>query len=388
VLFASTLAEVDIASISYQNSRVSKYFWRKIMKKQLIAGLLAGAVVTAVGVSHADERGAPDWTDVEQFAVLPDGVRFPEGITANPATGEIYAGTFDFGPNANKLIRFDKHGHVVAQRDFGGTPLLGLEFDSAHNKVFILNFGGSKVQRIAADFTSTTAVEDVATLPSIGPPSPRSVPNPDGSSDTITFGASKAAPNGMVFDVAGNLYVSDSFQGAIFRIDNAKTCAPPCLVTTVLHDPLLATAGFPPFGANGLALNGDQTVLFIANTGDNHVLQMNVASKALTVFAESVHGADGLLFDAKSGLLWVAANQADELVALNSKGRVVARAGEFQGIEHDGTPRGLLFPASMVVVGEHMYVTNLALPLTPAVGDEPEEDVTRWTIARFKVPKR
>ena len=61
---------------------------------------------------------------------------------------------------------------------------------------------------------------------------------------------------------------------------------------------------------------------------------------------------------------------------------------EFQGIAHDGTPRGLLFPASMVVVGEHMYVTNLALPLTPAVGDEPEEDVTRWTIARFKVPKR
>jgi DNA-binding beta-propeller fold protein YncE len=358
------------------------------MKKQLIAAFLAGAVVTGAGMSHADERGAPDWTDVEQFAVLPDGVRFPEGITANPATGEIYAGTFDFGPNPNKLIRFERHGHVVAQRDFGGTPLLGLEFDAAHNKVFILNFGASAVQRIAADFSSTTAVETVATLPVIGPPTPRTVGNPDGSSDTITFSAVKAAPNGMVFDLAGNLYVSDSFQGAIFRIDNAKTCAPPCLVTTVLHDPLLATAGFPPFGANGLAFNGDQTVLFIANTGDNHVLQMNVASKALTVFAESVHGADGLLFDTKSGLLWAAANQADELVALNSKGRVVARAGEFQGIAHDGTPRGLLFPASMVVVGEHMYVTNLALPLTAAVGDEPEEDVTRWTIARFKVPKR
>jgi hypothetical protein len=42
----------------------------------------------------------------------------------------------------------------------------------------------------------------------------------------------------------------------------------------------------------------------------------------------------------------------------------------------------------MVIVGEQMYVTNLALPLTAAVGDEPEEDVTRWTIARFKVPKR
>ena len=34
------------------------------------------------------------------------------------------------------------------------------------------------------------------------------------------------------------------------------------------HDPLLATAGFPPFGANGIALNSSQTALFIANTGD------------------------------------------------------------------------------------------------------------------------
>jgi hypothetical protein len=357
------------------------------MKKLIGAGLLAGAMITGAGASLADDRGGPAWTAVEQFAVLPDGVRFPEGITANPANGDIYAATFDFGPNTNKLVRFDRRGRVLAQRDFGAAPLLGLEFDTSHNKVFLLNFGASSVQRIAADFNSATPVETIAALPSIGPPSTRTVPNPDGTSDTITFGAGKAAPNGAVFDAAGNLYVSDSFQGAVFRIDNAKTCAPPCAVTTVLHDPLLATAGFPPFGANGLAFNGDQTVLFIAVTGDNRVLQMNVVSKALTPFAESVHGADGLVFDARSGLLWVAANQADQLVALNNKGRAVAHAGRFEGINRDGTPRGLLFPASMVIVGENMYVTNLALPLTPAVGDEPEEDVTRWTISRFRVSR-
>jgi sugar lactone lactonase YvrE len=191
----------------------------------------------------------------------------------------------------------------------------------------------------------------------------------------------------MVFDRNGNLYVSDSFQGAIFRIDNAKTCATPCAVTLVSHDPLLATAGFPPFGANGLALNTAETTLYIANTGDNRVLKMDVASKVVSVFAESVHGADGLLFD-DDGRLWVAANQADEVVALNSRGRVVARVGRFDGIRRDGTPRGLLFPASLVLSDDHIYVTNLALPLTSATGDEPEEDVTRWTVARFRVPSR
>jgi len=359
------------------------------MRRLLVVGLIAGGLAYGTGVAHADGSGSSlSASRVEQFAVLPDGVRFPEGLTANPATGEIYVGTFDSGPNSNKLLRFSKNGHLAAQRDFGATPLLGLGFDAAHGKVFILNFGASKVQRIAAAFTSTTAVEDVATIPSIGAPASRTVPNPDGSSDTIVFGSSGfPGPNGMVFDHLGNLFVSDSFQGAIFRIDHATTCATPCAVTLVSHDSLLATAGFPPFGANGLALNAAESILFIANTGDNRVLKMDVPTSAVSVFAESLHGADGLLMDS-SGRLWVAANQGDELVALNDKGRPVLRVGEFEGIHHDGTPRGLLFPASMVMVGDEMYVTNLALPLTAAAGDEPEEDVTRWNVARFSVRTR
>jgi secreted PhoX family phosphatase len=105
----------------------------------------------------------------------------------------------------------------------------------------------------------------------------------------------------------------------------------------------------------------------------------------VTVFAESINGADGLAFD-RQGRLWVAAKQNDETVALNTNGRVVARLGEFQGIRHDGTPDGLLFPASIVILDDRMFVTNLALALTAAVGDEPEEEVTRWTVSRVKIP--
>ena len=48
----------------------------------------------------------------------------------------------------------------------------------------------------------------------------------------------------------------------------------------------------------------------------------------------------------------------------------------------------MLFPASMVIVGDDMFVTNLALPLTDDIkGDEPEEDVTRWTISRIRLPR-
>jgi len=115
------------------------------------------------------------------------------------------------------------------------------------------------------------------------------------------------------------------------------------------------------------------------------VLKLDMASTQVSVFAESVNGADGLVRDAQ-GLLWVAANQADSLVALDERGRVVAQVGSFEGVRQ-GRPVGFLFPASLVIVGREFFVTNLALPLTGNVGDEPEEDVTRWTISRVLLPR-
>jgi DNA-binding beta-propeller fold protein YncE len=324
----------------------------------------------------------------ETFATLPEGVRFPEGITANPATGDIFVGTFDVGSPNNQLLRFDRQGRLEASRAFGTTPLLGLEFDRNH--IYIAAVGdfsgtGSRIQRIAANFKADTRIEEVALIPAIGAPAPRKVPNPDGSEDTITFGNAARVPNALALDGAGNLYVSDSFQGAIFRIENPAKCAPGCVAVPVAHDPLLATAGFPPFGANGIAFNRNESALFIANTGDDRILRLDMKSGKVTVFAESINGADGLAFD-EQGHLWVAANQADELVALNEDGLVVAKRGDFERIDNNGAAEGLLFPASLVILGDDIFVTNLALPLTSTANDEPEEKVNRYTISRIRIP--
>jgi len=345
-------------------------------------GLLLLSVLLSLFAFSGAGRADND-KNAQRFATLPDGVRFPEGLTANPATRDIFVGTFDFGPNANTLLRYSKNGQLTAQRDFGATPLLGLEFRNGN--VYIANFGAGQIQRIPADFSAGTAIQVVADLPKIGAPIARHEGNPDGSQDLITFGSSAVpAPNGLVFDKAGNLYVSDTFQGAIFRVNNATTCAP-CSVTTISHDPLLATAGFPPFGANGLAFDAAGANLYIANTADDRILKFDLAARTLSTFAESINGADGIAFDRK-GRLWVAANQADEVVALNRNGRVVERVGSFEGVGNDGAARGLLFPASIVISRGFVYVTNLALALTPNVGDEPEEDVTTYTVSRFRLP--
>ena len=317
---------------------------------------------------------------VERFAELPAGVRQPEGLTANPATGEIIVGTFDArmpeSARNNQLLRYSREGRLIAQRSFGATPLTGLAF--ADGKVYVLNFGASRLQRVAAAFDADTSIEDVAAFEALTPPQPstRRIDNPDGSHDQISFGsAGFPGINGMVFDRSGNLYVSDSFQGAIYRIDRATTCAP-CKVEVISRDPLLGTSAPLPFGANGLALSRDESMLYLTNAGDGRLLRMKLPAGAVEIVAESVHGADVLIFH--DGLFWVASNQ-------DETGRVRARAGEFVDID-DGAPVGLLFPASTVVNGMDMIVTNLSLPITPESGDEWEEEVTRWTLARFKLP--
>lgn len=349
------------------------------MKRFWLACLAAGAL-WGTATAHADATG-PARIQTEPFVTLPDGVSHPEGLAADPVTGDVYVATFNFAPG-NKLLRYGRNGQLISSIDFGTQQMLGLDYDSGY--VYILNMGAEKVQRVPANFDSSTVPQDVANIPAL-PTGAGS--RPAGVSGNITFGPYTPAPNAMVFDKAGNLYVSDSWQGAIFVVPPG--CGQPCTAAVFKRDALLATGGFPPFGANGLAFNAGQSVMYIANTGDDRVLAMDMTlpTHELTVFAESINGADGVLFT--GGLLWVCANQSDTVVALNASGRPVAYAGQFEGIAPDGAPRGLLFPASLAQVGDTMYVTNLALALNPTgvPAAEPEADVKRWTVSRFHIPK-
>lgn len=355
------------------------------MKAILGALLLLHACASQIAL--ADASAGPRRIAVEPFVTLPADVRHPEGLASNPANGNLYIGTFDAREPAaqrnNQVLRYSADGKLLAKYAVGGTPLTGLEF--AHGKLYILNFGASKLQRLDAEFDAHSRLEDVVSFGALTPPDvePRTVANPDGSTDRVSFGsAGFPAINGMVFDRAGNLYVSDSFQGAIYRIDNVRSCGP-CIVNVVSRDPLLATANPLPFGANGLAFGPNPDVLYIANAGDGRLLKLILSTGRMTVLSESIPGADGLMFH--DGLLWVAANQADVVFGVDEQGLIRVRAGEFLGVGADGTPRGLLFPASTAVSGPWMVVTNLALPLTPATGDEWEERVTRWNLVRFKL---
>jgi hypothetical protein len=57
----------------------------------------------------------------------------------------------------------------------------------------------------------------------------------------------------------------------------------------------------------------------------------------------------------------VVANQADEVVVLDKTGKTVAKLGDFNGLDEQGAPRGLLFPAEMTKIGDYLYVENLSV---------------------------
>ena len=265
----------------------------------------------------------------------------PEGIAVDPR-GQVYASSFAFAPSANICV-LDARGRLVrkipvAAGSTGTAALLGMLFVPGEG-LYVTDFadgtaGHGRLLRVDRRGRVTTVTEGFT------------------------------APNAIARDDAGNLYVSDSFAGTVTRLrpDGSRRAV-------WAQDPLLATQGQPPFGANGLAFDAARESLYVANTGDDAVLRIPVRADGsagpVEVFARgadldarlgtshSLDGADGIAFDL-DGNLWVCANQANEIQVLSPEGEIVAR---YRGAGADA----LDFPASLVFRGRLLYVANLSL---------------------------
>jgi sugar lactone lactonase YvrE len=332
--------------------------------RQLAFALVLIALVPLT--AFAWDRG-----EVERFATLPAGNHNPEGITAD-RHGNIYVTTFDTQrpDGVGRLFVFDRHGHLKRVVDIAGSSrfLLDLAFHPQTGALLVIDFGAGRVLTVNPH-TGENSV--FTTIPDLTPNDPNAGPG----------------ANVLTFDKQGNVYISDSFQGVIWRTGpNGGT------PTEWASGPLLRPNGVPPFGANGLAFNNNGDTLFVANTANDTIIKIPVATRIPEVFVNGVNGADGLIIDRHDNL-WICANQADEIVVVEPKqGRVIAKLGDFKGLTRSGAPRGLLFPSSLVRVGGWIYVANLSLNLVAATGnpanaavDSPwAADVKRHTISRLK----
>ena len=327
-----------------------------------IAGIAAALLAICAFDAAAWNRG-----EVQKFAALPASAPNPEGITAD-AQGNLYVTSFQpTGSPPGKLVVIDgRDGKVLREVSIDGSSpaLLGLAFHPTTDELLVIDFGAGKVLRVDPVTGASSVFADVgAILAGVG-------------------------LNALNFDKDGNVYVSDSFAGIIWKT------GPSGGAVSAWAGPsdLLKPSGIPPFGANGLQFNNAGDALLVANTANDSIVRIPVLGDGTAGTPEalvySINGADGLFIDEKDNI-WICANQSDEIVVIDKTGKVIAKLGDFGGIDAQGAPRGFLFPASPVRVGEWVYVTNLALDLRDVGGpqtidSEWADQVKRHTISRVR----
>jgi SMP-30/Gluconolactonase/LRE-like region len=329
---------------------------------RLLGAVMASALLLLIGWAGA--AAAWDRGHVDTFVVLPDyapGVpESAEGLAVG-LDGNIYvpSGGFNadgFVPGPAKLWVFNPAGQLIRTVTLTGTapPVLGIAFNPSNGLAFIADLGNSSVFKWNPVTNTTTLA--------------------------ASLGAG-AGPNAICFDAAGNVYISDSFQGIIWKTDKNGNG----LTQWVPANPLLTPGSGlnPPFGANGIEFNKARTAMFVANTANHTIIKIPVNSNGTagtpTLFTTGINAPDGIAIDAHDNL-WVDANQEDEIVVIDPSGKVIAKRGDFNGISENGTPRGLLFPASLAfsLDGKFIYTSNFALNL-PFAGAQTAID-SGWTL--------
>ena len=152
------------------------------------------------------------------FATLPAGAANPEGITADDA-GNIYVTTFNPGGSGNgHMYVFSPSGQLLRDVTVAGSSpaLLDLAFHPTTGDLLVIDFGNPRVLRV----------------------------NPfSGASSVFTTLPAGSGPNVLTFDSQGNVYISDSFGGIVWKTASGGGAAVAWVTSA-----LLAPSGVPPSG--------------------------------------------------------------------------------------------------------------------------------------------
>jgi gluconolactonase len=245
---------------------------------------------------------------IERFEVFATGLDHPECV-AFDREGNLWA-----GGEAGQVYRIDRNARLETIATLGGFTG-GIAF-SPQDELFACNpsLGVVRVRRNGRHEVFASHVGDHKIV----------------------------TPNYAVFDVAGNLFVTDSGNwkkrnGYLLRFDstgNGKMFA-------------------GPFGyANGLCLSDDGKTLLMVESDTNSVIRIDAETGASGVFTKDVGRLpDGLAFDV-AGNAYVSSYASDDIHRLTPR-------GEKSLFAYDPFAILLSRPTNMAFDGEWMYIANL-----------------------------
>jgi sugar lactone lactonase YvrE len=272
--------------------------------------------------------------------------RQPEGLAVDPNGNFYTASNSDSATTVGHVCVIDPKGNLVDIIDVPAGPgaaaigLVGELWEDGH--LYVLDQADNIVPhgRILRINPRTHAVSTVA--------------------------SGLAFPNGMAEDRHGNIYVTDSLLGAIYRFSEDS----PQLVTWFQSPALISNNPDQPVGANDLAFDADENFLYVDNAGNRQVMRIPLDRKgnpgAIQLFADgatldqqlglqgpvALFFADGMQFDVK-GNLYVMANISNEIEVFSPQGKLIHR--------YSGTGvNAMSFNASPIFKGRLMFITNMS----------------------------
>jgi sugar lactone lactonase YvrE len=255
-------------------------------------------------VPDSSVPGTPTFRVVASFD--PKAFELPESVVVHD--GAAYVALAPLGQIVR--VRPDGSKHIYARIPPGYTDgsALGLVFDQKDN-LYVL------AAKNAAD---AGVVPGVYKIP----------PSMDGGMVAAPFAVdpSMTFPNAIAIDTSGNLFITDSAVGRIFKVTPEGT------VTTWANHPELG--GTPacdvplpfPIGANGIALT--PSAIFVANTAKGSIVKIAVnadgtAGAASTIVRDCQYvGVDGLSLDTDGSLLVAQNGPVGRLLRVSQSGTV------------------------------------------------------------------
>jgi len=272
------------------------------MSRRLLA-LVVAALLVPVGVAGAQ-------IDVEVVVDYDPGAgELPEGVAVDKR-GDVFVSVAPLG----QVRKVDRDGSetLLAQLVPPGSGLgvLGLAVDAPGN-----------VYAAATTFDrATSGVYKIAR---------------DGSFVRLPGTEAISFPNGITLDKEGNVYVTDTTRGAVWRVPARGGPAHVWFESPLL----LGTGDFQfgfPLGANGIAYR--QNAIVVGNTEGARLVRVEIepdgSAGGFSVLAQgpALLGVDGLAFDVH-GNLWAAVIAQSTIVRVSPSGVVTTVATAADGLD-------------------------------------------------------
>jgi sugar lactone lactonase YvrE len=157
----------------------------------------------------------------------------------------------------------------------------------------------------------------------------------DGSFTRLAGTAAIGFPNGLTLDKRGNVYVTDTARGAVWRVPADGDPAVVWYESALLQGTGAFGFGFP-LGANGIAYRQGEIV--VGNTERARLVRIaiepNGSAGAVSVLAEApaLLGVDGLAFDVH-GNVWAAVIAQSTIVRVSPTGAISTVATAADGLD-------------------------------------------------------